>query len=102
VATYPKELYSYIKNYHPLPWRDSISHSSNLLGGKRRRYHYLEHVAMRATLFFNGTFTLIIRHQPWRLGVVVIVAANITEDRGFESRQGLRFLGLNTLQCCSM
>jgi hypothetical protein len=24
------------------------------------------------------------------------------EDRGFESRQGVRFLGLQTLQCCSL
>jgi hypothetical protein len=40
--------------------------------------------------------------RPWRLGVVVIISANKTEDRGFESRQGVRFLGLYTLQCCSL
>jgi hypothetical protein len=33
--------------------------------------------------------------------IVVIVSANITEDRGFESRQGVRFLGLYTLHCCN-
>jgi hypothetical protein len=27
---------------------------------------------------------------------------NGTEDRGFESRQGVRFLGLCKLQCCSL
>jgi hypothetical protein len=30
----------------------------------------------------------------WRRGVVVIVSAYRTEDRGFESHQGVRFLGL--------
>jgi hypothetical protein len=39
---------------------------------------------------------------PWWRGVVVIVSADETEDRGFEYHQGVRFLGLNTLQCCSM
>jgi hypothetical protein len=28
---------------------------------------------------------------PWRRGVVVIVSAKRTGDRGFESRQGVRF-----------
>jgi hypothetical protein len=37
----------------------------------------------------------------WRLGLVVIVSASRTEDRGFESRQGVRFLGLSTFQLCS-
>jgi hypothetical protein len=37
----------------------------------------------------------------WRRGIVVIAAAYRTEDRRFESRQGVRFLGLYTLQCCS-
>jgi hypothetical protein len=32
--------------------------------------------------------------------VVVIASASRTEDPGFESRQGVRFLGINTLQCC--
>jgi hypothetical protein len=34
-----------------------------------------------------------ITYMPWRRGVVVIVSANTTEDRGFESRLGVRFLG---------
>jgi hypothetical protein len=33
--------------------------------------------------------------------LVVIVSANGTEDRWFESRLGTRFLRLETLQCCS-
>jgi hypothetical protein len=33
---------------------------------------------------------------------VVIVYATGTEDRGFETRQGVMFLGLYTLQCCSL
>jgi hypothetical protein len=33
---------------------------------------------------------------PWRRGVMVIVYANGTEERGFESRQGVRVLGLHT------
>jgi hypothetical protein len=37
---------------------------------------------------------------PWRRGIVVIASASRTEDPGFESRQGVRFLGLYTLQCC--
>jgi hypothetical protein len=42
--------------------------------------------------------------MPWQRGVctyiVAIVSATGTEDRGFEFRQGVRFLGLFTLQCC--
>jgi hypothetical protein len=34
-----------------------------------------------------------------RLGIVVIASAYRTEDPGFESRQGVRFLGIYTLQC---
>jgi hypothetical protein len=30
----------------------------------------------------------------WRRGIVVIASANRTEDPGFESRQGVMFLGL--------
>jgi hypothetical protein len=37
---------------------------------------------------------------PWRRGMVGIASASSTEDPGFESRQGVRFLGLYTLQCC--
>jgi hypothetical protein len=32
---------------------------------------------------------------PWQPGVAVIVSANGTEYRGFESRRGVRFLGLH-------
>jgi hypothetical protein len=39
---------------------------------------------------------------PGRRGVQVIVSANRTDDRGFESHQGVRFLGIYTLQCCSL
>jgi hypothetical protein len=37
---------------------------------------------------------------PWRHsgGIVVIASASGTEDLGFESRQGVRVLGLHTLQ----
>jgi hypothetical protein len=34
---------------------------------------------------------------PCRRGVMVIVSANGTEDHWFESRKGVRFLGLKTL-----
>jgi hypothetical protein len=37
--------------------------------------------------------------EPWRRGIVVIASASRTEDPGFESCQGVRFLGLDTLQC---
>jgi hypothetical protein len=39
---------------------------------------------------------------PWRRGIVVIASAYRTEDIGFESHQGVRFLGLyiHTLLCC--
>jgi hypothetical protein len=36
---------------------------------------------------------------PWRRGNVVIASASETEDLGFESRQGVRFLG-RAVQCC--
>jgi disulfide bond formation protein DsbB len=36
----------------------------------------------------------------WYMYIVVIASASRTDDPGFESRQGVRFLGLNTLQCC--
>jgi hypothetical protein len=35
-----------------------------------------------------------------RHGIVVIASAYRTEDPGFESRQGVRFLGIYTVQCC--
>jgi hypothetical protein len=34
--------------------------------------------------------------------VVIIVSTEGTKDRGFESRQGVRFLGLYTCQCWSL
>jgi hypothetical protein len=37
-----------------------------------------------------------------RSAIIAMVAlCSGTEDRGFESRQGVRFLGLKTLQCSS-
>jgi hypothetical protein len=41
-----------------------------------------------------------LRMWPWRHGIVVIAFAYRTEDPRFESRQGVRFLGIYTLQCC--
>jgi hypothetical protein len=38
--------------------------------------------------------------MPWRSGIVVTAAAYRTEDTRFEPRQGVRFLGIYTLQCC--
>jgi hypothetical protein len=37
--------------------------------------------------------------MPWRRGIVVIASAYRTEDPGFESRQGVRFIGVFSLQC---
>jgi hypothetical protein len=37
---------------------------------------------------------------PSRRRIVVIAFADRTEDPGFESRQGVRFLGIYTLQWC--
>jgi hypothetical protein len=39
--------------------------------------------------------------RPWRRGILVIPSAYRTEDPGFESQQGVRFLGIYTLQCCN-
>jgi hypothetical protein len=36
------------------------------------------------------------------VGIVVIASDTGTEDRGFESRQGLRFLVLYSLKRCSL
>jgi hypothetical protein len=41
------------------------------------------------------------REKPLWRGVVVIVSANGTADRGFESRQGVRFLGVYTYLHCN-
>jgi hypothetical protein len=38
--------------------------------------------------------------MEWRRGIVVIECAYRTEDPGFESRQGVRYLGFYALQCC--
>jgi hypothetical protein len=38
--------------------------------------------------------------MPRRHGRVVIASASRPEDRGFESRQDGKFLGIRTLQCC--
>jgi hypothetical protein len=35
-----------------------------------------------------------------RCSIVVIASAYITEDPGFESRPGVTFVGIYTLQCC--
>jgi hypothetical protein len=43
---------------------------------------------------------LTLNRMPWRRGIVVIASASRTEDPGFESRQGVRFSGLYTFQCC--
>jgi hypothetical protein len=46
---------------------------------------------------FPSTFTKVTRSKKMPGGVVygvVIVSANRADDRGFESRQGVRFLGL--------
>jgi hypothetical protein len=40
------------------------------------------------------------KELPWRHGKVVIASAYRTEDPGFESCQGVMFLGIYTLQCC--
>jgi hypothetical protein len=49
---------------------------------------------LKARLFKEKHFVL-----PWWRGKVVIASASRTEDPGLESHQGVRFLGLYTLQC---
>jgi hypothetical protein len=39
---------------------------------------------------------------PWCRDILVIESASRTEVPRFESRQGVGFLGLNTLQCCTI
>jgi hypothetical protein len=39
------------------------------------------------------------KRLPWRSSSV---SANGTEDRGFETRHGTRFLGLYTMLCCTL
>jgi hypothetical protein len=41
------------------------------------------------------------KQLTWRRGVVTIVSAKGIEVREFESRRGVLFLGVYTLQCCS-
>jgi hypothetical protein len=38
--------------------------------------------------------------KKWRRGIVVIAPATRTEDRGFESRRGVRLMDLNAMRCC--
>jgi hypothetical protein len=40
--------------------------------------------------------------SPWRRGIVVIAYASRPEDPGFESRQGVRFLGLIHKHCSAV
>jgi hypothetical protein len=72
--------------------------------------HFVYFTAIENMLWSFGIFCGHLVHFPrfgilyqeksgnpvWRCGVVVIVSANRTEDRGLESRQGLRLLGLYT------
>jgi hypothetical protein len=39
--------------------------------------------------------------RPWRRGKVVIASASRPEDRGFESRRGVRFLGIYMYVHCN-
>jgi hypothetical protein len=50
-------------------------------------------------IFFNYVWAKQ-SHFPWRRGIVVIASSSGSEDPGFESHQGVRFLRLYTLQCC--
>jgi hypothetical protein len=50
--------------------------------------------------FFNFFLPEKNNHQQTARGFVVIVSTYRTEDPGFESRKGIWFLGLYTLQCC--
>jgi hypothetical protein len=52
------------------------------------------------TIWSSTFWSINVIKRPWRCGIVVIESASITEDPGFESRQGVRFLDLYTLQCC--
>jgi hypothetical protein len=49
----------------------------------------------------GGGFKKLFKEELSSSGGVVIVSAYRTGDPGFESRQGVRFLVLYTLQCCS-
>jgi hypothetical protein len=42
------------------------------------------------------------RQLPWKRGVLVIFSANGTEDRGFESRLGVTFLGHYKFVLCNL
>jgi hypothetical protein len=50
--------------------------------------------------YFEPHHFFVVERNPRRRGLVVIASAYITEDPEFESRQGMRFLGMYTLQCC--
>jgi hypothetical protein len=50
-------------------------------------------------------FLVFINHNidptlQWRPGIVAIASPSRPEDRGFESRRGIRFSWIYTLQCC--
>jgi hypothetical protein len=48
-------------------------------------------------------FSVYVNHtnkSPWRRGIVVIASAYISDDPGYESRRGVKFSGMYTLQFC--
>jgi hypothetical protein len=77
------------------------------LGQIKRRHHSFKLLPTWCNYLRHLSETLIkyLIHALHR-GLVVIVSANGTKDRGFESRQDVRFLGLwncsllINLQCC--
>jgi hypothetical protein len=53
-----------------------------------RQQHFEPQFNSRGFTYYALKFNLL----PWRRGIVVIVSVTGTEDRGFESRQGVTFL----------
>jgi hypothetical protein len=47
----------------------------------------------------TNVFNKYVQIESWLCGVVVIVSSDGTENLGFQSRRGVRLLGIFTLQC---
>jgi hypothetical protein len=82
-------------------WVQTLLRESRRVRGHRLLHNrFCEHIYSVMLNLESCKLTNNLGMLPWRRGIVVIAAAYRTEDPGFEFHQGVRFLGVYTLQCC--
>jgi hypothetical protein len=84
----------FLKSYHPVPCRDSISrpiHTSSLLGGRRRQYHfvckYVDHAARALVTIF--TYSNILHVSFGKILLVVLPVTVHTSDKKLHFTQDM-------------